>query len=443
MSKRTFTDSPAIRQRVPLLIGLVGPSGGGKTYSALRLATGIQKVTGGKIFYIDSEAKRALHYADQFDFQHVPFDAPFGSLDYLAAIEHCQRQGAKVIVVDSLSHEHEGPGGLLEFFEAELDRLSRGGDYKKRDRMKFLAWQKPKQNRRKLINAVLQMDVNVICCFRAKEKIKIKKGEDPKPLGWMPIAGEEFIYEMTVNMLLPPAANGVPEWHPDESGERMMIKLPIQFRELFKDRKPLSEATGEALARWAEGSPAGETSEQPAPLNRHGNPSPVLRYKDTIEKVERVRCELVREKVIGPDVSKFLQWCKTAPQFDNKAGVGDTYEESKIEAVEEMHVVLVGMLERHGAQKRKNEEANGVPPQTVDDLLAGSEHDGMLSKIAEAVEKTGLGFTRLRDFLRELDAKIVTDLSTTDRVALLSQINAWADSRNSEPVAAEGDGMPF
>jgi len=38
---RTFTDIPAVRERVPLLVGLVGPSGSGKTYSALRLASGI------------------------------------------------------------------------------------------------------------------------------------------------------------------------------------------------------------------------------------------------------------------------------------------------------------------------------------------------------------------------------------------------------------------
>jgi ABC-type sulfate/molybdate transport systems ATPase subunit len=74
---RTFTDSPAVRESVPLLVGLMGASGSGKTYSALRIATGMQRVAGGEIFVIDTESKRSLHYADTFKFRHVPFDAPF------------------------------------------------------------------------------------------------------------------------------------------------------------------------------------------------------------------------------------------------------------------------------------------------------------------------------------------------------------------------------
>ena len=64
MAERVFDDKPAVRERVPLLLGLVGPSGGGKTYSALRLARGFQKVTGGDIHFIDTEARRVFHYAD-------------------------------------------------------------------------------------------------------------------------------------------------------------------------------------------------------------------------------------------------------------------------------------------------------------------------------------------------------------------------------------------
>jgi hypothetical protein len=114
MTTRVFEDHEAKRGAVPLLVGLVGPSSGGKTFSALRLATGIQRVTGGDIFVIDTESRRSLHYADQFKFRHVPFPAPFGPLDYLAAIEYCVKRGAKVVIVDSMSHEHEGPGGVLE-----------------------------------------------------------------------------------------------------------------------------------------------------------------------------------------------------------------------------------------------------------------------------------------------------------------------------------------
>ncbi len=253
---RTFDDKPAARESVPLLLGLYGPSGGGKTFSALRLATGIQRVTGGEIYVIDTEAKRALNYAFDpatgrgFKFRHLAFGAPFGPLDYLAAIEHCVGKGAGVVVVDSLSHEHEGPGGVLEMHEAEVERMGGG------DKNNFRAWAKPKAERRRFINTLLQMPANFVFCFRAKEKMKPIPGKQPMELGFMPIAGEEFIYEMTASCLLPPKADGVPCWQSEFPGEKMTMKLPEQFKPIFAaGGVPLSEDIGEKLALWAKGTP--------------------------------------------------------------------------------------------------------------------------------------------------------------------------------------------
>ena len=247
---RVFNAVPAVRESVPLLVGLTGPSGGGKTFSALRLATGIQTVTGGDIYCVDTEARRMLHYADKFKFRHLQFDAPFGSLDYLAAIRYCSAQGAKVIVVDSMSHEHEGPGGLLDYQAREFERMG------SRESVKMLAWQKPKAARQALLNGILQIPANFIFCFRAKEKIKMSRASGKTeiiPQGFMPIAGEEFVFEMTVNCLLLPHANGVPTWQSDEPGERMMMKLPEQFRDVFREPRPLDEDIGRQLATWAAG----------------------------------------------------------------------------------------------------------------------------------------------------------------------------------------------
>lgn len=241
---RTFEDKIAVREQTPVFVGLVGPSGGGKTYSALRIASGIQSVTGGDIYGIDTEADRMKAYADNFKFRHVPFGAPFSPLDYLAAIDHCVAKGAKTIVIDSMSHEHEGPGGLLEMHEREM-----GGNFKKQ----MIAWAKPKAARRRLINAILQVKANFIFCFRAKEKMKIVQGKDPVPLGFMAIGGEEWIYEMTVATLLLPNANGVPLWQSDQPGERLTIKLPEQFRSVFASGEQLGESHGAAMAKWAAG----------------------------------------------------------------------------------------------------------------------------------------------------------------------------------------------
>jgi len=261
---RSFEDKPAVRQQVPLLIGLMGPSGGGKTFSALRLATGIQQVSGGDIFVIDTEARRALHYADKFKFRHLEFNAPFGSLDYLAAIRHCVAKGGGTVIVDSMSHEHEGPGGLLDMHDQELTRMA-GDDYAKRERVKMLAWAKPKAARRQFINGLLQMNANFIFCFRAKETAKpVKKNgkTEVEGQGFMPIAGDEFVFEMTVNCLLLPRAGGVPTWQTDQPGERIMMKLPQQFMPLFEAREPLSEGLGAKLAEWAKGGAASNLTEK-------------------------------------------------------------------------------------------------------------------------------------------------------------------------------------
>ena len=237
---------------MPLLIGLMGPSGSGKTYSALRLATGIQKITGGDIYGIDTESRRMLHYADAFKFRHIEFNAPFGSLDYLAAMRYCIDLGAKVVIVDSMTHEHTGPGGYLETQEKEVARMA-GNDVAKRERVKMAAWILPARLRREMITGLLQLNANFIFCFRAKEKTKPIKGGGIVEMGYMPEAGEALLYEMTVNMLLPPKSNGVPQWRSDMVGEKLMMKLPEQFKSLFSESRSLDENIGEALALWAKG----------------------------------------------------------------------------------------------------------------------------------------------------------------------------------------------
>lgn len=253
---RTFEHRHASRESVPLLVGIYGPSGSGKTYSALRLASGIRRVSGGKVFVIDTEARRSLHYAADFDFEHLQFDAPFGPLDYLAALQHCEKNGAKVVVIDSMSHEHEGPGGVLEMHEQQAEELSRKWN-QSRDAVNFPAWAKPKSERRRLINSILQLQINLVSCFRAKEKTKPgpKGSRELMHLGFMPIAGEEYIYEQTLCALLEPGANGVPTWvgGKDAPGEQRMIKLPKQFQSLFANSRQFDEDMGEAMARWAAG----------------------------------------------------------------------------------------------------------------------------------------------------------------------------------------------
>ncbi|OWK42167.1 ATP-binding protein [Fimbriiglobus ruber] len=282
----------AKRESTPLLIGLVGPSGGGKTKSALRLAAGIQKVRGGKLVGVDSEARRMLHYADEFPLTYLEFKPPFSSRRYLEALQAAaQKAEGGVVILDSTSHEHEGEGGYLEMHEAELNRMA-GDDWKKRERMNFTAWIKPAQERRRLINSILQMNCAFIFCFRAKEKLKIVKGHEPIQLGWQAIAGEEFAFEMTVRCLLPPGANGVPDWS-EEAFRQGVAKRSDFHAPLIPDGVQLNEDIGERLAQWAKGTLGGEALIQQARISAGKGTDTYLSYWKTLTNPQR--SELVAE----------------------------------------------------------------------------------------------------------------------------------------------------
>lgn len=253
--RRTFSASKATRKERKVYFGVFGAGGSGKTFSALRIAKGVQEIVGGKVVVIDTENGRASDYADLFDFEVIDMQPPFGSLDYLDAFNAALGMGASIVVIDSMSHEHEGEGGMLDFHEAECDRMA-GDEWRKREAIKMLAWQKPKRARNALRSAIARSPVHLVLCFRAKETAKpvTKDGKtEVVAMGYTPIAGPEFLFEMTASALLYPASNGFPTWKSDARGERIMLKMPEFFRGKLDDGKQLSEEHGRMLARWARG----------------------------------------------------------------------------------------------------------------------------------------------------------------------------------------------
>lgn len=244
----SFTFRRAIRENVNLIICVSGGTGSGKTRSAMRLAAGI---SGDKPFaVIDTENGRAKHYADDFKFDHGDLMPPFRPSAYQAAIEAADKAGYPVIVVDSMSHEHAGDGGILDMQEAEFQRLGA------RDAVKMLSWAKPKGEHKKMMQKLLQIKAHLILCFRAEEKIemvddpekpgkkKIVKKQSATGLdGWLPIGEKNIPYEATCSFLLRATQPGIPS----------PIKLQEQHRALFPLDQPLSEDSGKRLAAWAAG----------------------------------------------------------------------------------------------------------------------------------------------------------------------------------------------
>lgn len=254
---RKFDAKPAVLKQVPLLIGLEGPPGGGKTFSALRLARGMQKVRPGPVVVIDTERGRAAKYAKDFEFLHVAFEPPFKPTDFLEAIRQQLPLNPAAIIVDSLSDEHEGEGGVIDWHDAEVERF-RGNEH--------AAWGKPKADRKRLIGGMLQITTPLILTFRAREKTIQQTNDRGKKevvnIGFQPIAPPEIVHALDLVCLLPNRANGVPQWKSDKAGESFMTKLPNYLAPFIRDGVALNEEMGEAFARWAAGDAGAKTAPQ-------------------------------------------------------------------------------------------------------------------------------------------------------------------------------------
>lgn len=225
----------AVREKTYTLTSIAGPSGSGKTYSALLYARGLVGPEG-KIGFIDTENKRSRFYADVAGgFDVIDLDPPFTSTRYVEAIKAFEKAGYPAIVIDSISHEWEGSGGVLEQAEAIEERTKRAGLH---------CWQKPKASHKKLMNELLQTRAHLIFCCRVKEKVVQAKGRDGKTEiineGFVVVQEKSFIYEMTVSMML-------------EEGTHVptMQKCPGDLMEAFPQGSRITTQIGASVRQWS------------------------------------------------------------------------------------------------------------------------------------------------------------------------------------------------
>ena len=235
----TFTFRPAKRENTPLIVGIAGPTKSGKTYSAHRVAQGL--ANGGTVAMINAEGAKGHQYADEFNYVATDIEAPFRPERYTEVLKAALALEPAVVIVDSVSHMHDGPGGILEYQADEKARLGGG------DKNNYTAWIKPKAAENQFIYALLSADCHVVLCMRAKEKIKIVGGK-PVELGWQPIVGERVAFETLFTLMLPPHSKGAPDLSISE------MRKP--FDTLIRSGEQLTEETGAALREWASGAGA-------------------------------------------------------------------------------------------------------------------------------------------------------------------------------------------
>lgn len=184
----------ATKKQSRLRMGIHGPSGSGKTYSALSIGSNL----GSKVALIDTEYGSAAKYGDIFDFDTCQITGDYHPEKFMKAINEAAKAGYEVIIVDSISHSYNGPGGVLELVEMEAKKAqARSGKYDTYGAWRFVT---PIYN--KLVQTILSCPAHVIVTARAKTEYA--KGDDGKikKLGMAPEVRAGFEYEMDIEAML-------------------------------------------------------------------------------------------------------------------------------------------------------------------------------------------------------------------------------------------------
>lgn len=182
-----MTFERAQRQRAKARILIDGPSGSGKTKGALLLAMGL----GGKTAMIDTEHGSGSLYADVMEYDVVELGPPFTPDRYRALITQAEQAGYDNLIIDSITHEWTGSGGILESVDAASG--GPGG--------KFKAWATATPRHNSFIDAMLRSSCHIIATVRSKQDFALVEKDGGRKevvkMGMAPITRDGMEYEFT------------------------------------------------------------------------------------------------------------------------------------------------------------------------------------------------------------------------------------------------------
>lgn len=219
------------------VFGFAGPSGSGKTLTALYFAWGLAGGDASKVGFIDTENRRGSLYADKLidkngvvqKFLIGDLVAPFSPQRYISAIQEFQAVKVEVLVIDSVTHEWEGTGGCEEIAARE-SKISIG-------------WMKAKQAHKRFMNTMLQCDMHIVPCIRAREKTSFVDPKNPVSLGTQPICEKNFMFEMTASVMMA-----------EEGRRQYVMKCPDDLRPfLGRGDGYIDHKDGYRVRQWIDG----------------------------------------------------------------------------------------------------------------------------------------------------------------------------------------------
>ncbi len=177
----------ASRKKAKIKMALLGPSGSGKSMSALLAAYGLTN-NWCKVAVIDTENHSAELYSHLGHYNVVSIAAPYTPEKYIDAIRLCEQGQMEVIIIDSISHEWEGSGGILDIHSNMAGNS-------------FTNWSKLTPRHNAFIQAILQSPCHIIGTIRSKQDYVLneKNGKMvPEKVGLKGVTREGMDYEFTL-----------------------------------------------------------------------------------------------------------------------------------------------------------------------------------------------------------------------------------------------------
>lgn len=275
----------AQREGARVVIGIAGVSGSGKTYTAIKLAYGLAGGDGNKVGFLDTENRRGSLYADIVESPFLIGDlyAPFSPARYVEAIREFQAAGVEVLVIDSVSHEWEGTGGCEDIAAASTNKV--------------IGWANAKAQHKRFMNLLLQSNMHIIVCIRARDKIDFTDPKNPRPLGVQPVCEKNFMFEMTASLMMR-----------DRGREQDVLKCPSDLVPILgRTSGYITEKDGAALSEWINGAKVLDPT--------------VEKFRNSLQSVTEQGLDALKvawtetpaniRKALGPD---FLEMLKAAAQ---------------------------------------------------------------------------------------------------------------------------------
>lgn len=228
----------AVREKIWLKILLSSPSGGGKSYSALRLAKGIAEKCDSRIAYIGTEGSRDLYYSNEFDYDLIQLDDPFTIDKYIEAINAAINSDYKVLVIDSMSAE-------WVWLNDVHDKMPGNS---------FQNWTKLKPQHQTFIDKILLSPIHIICTARGKDEWVLEENERgkkvPKLVGVGSQQDKNIQYNYTITFTL--------------DQDTHVATATKDNTHVFKNKYDvLTEKDGAALYDWANSSDIPATVKEP------------------------------------------------------------------------------------------------------------------------------------------------------------------------------------